>query len=142
VLIYTACISARPFPDRFTMWRTTSTNDGGIRRQAVTSGELLHQTHLQAASRRPCSRTMDYNAKPKPVPNYRPRRHERLGLPEDVRMNTLLKDAMHWCVAPSSGDEPATPNLESDVLTTRPTRLTFPATCSIFPLPISVSYSI
>ena len=29
-----------------------------------------------------------------------------------------------WCVVPSSGDEPATPDIESDVLTTRPTRLT------------------
>jgi hypothetical protein len=28
------------------------------------------------------------------------------------------------CIVPSSGDEPATPNLESDVLTTRPTHLT------------------
>jgi hypothetical protein len=58
-----------------------------------------------------------------PVPIYRTRRDERLVLPEHVRVNTLLMDVTHWCVVPSSGDEPATPDLESDVLTTRPTRL-------------------
>ena len=47
-------------------------------------------------------------------------------LHEHMRVDTLLKDVTHWCVVqlvPSSGDELATPNLESDVLTTRPTRL-------------------
>ena len=40
-----------------------------------------------------------------------------------MQVNTLLKDVTHWCVVPSSVDEPATPNLKSDVLTTRPMRL-------------------
>ena len=38
-------------------------------------------------------------------------------------MNALLKNVTHRCVVPSSGDEPATPNLESDVLTARPMSL-------------------
>jgi hypothetical protein len=41
-----------------------------------------------------------------------------------MRVNTLLKDVTHWHVVSSSRDEPATPDLECDVLTTRPTRLT------------------
>jgi hypothetical protein len=30
-------------------------------------------------------------------------------------VNTLLKDVTYWCVLPSSGDKPATPNHKSDV---------------------------
>jgi hypothetical protein len=40
-----------------------------------------------------------------------------------MRVNTMLKDITHWCVVPPSGDEVATPDLQSDVLTTRPTRV-------------------
>jgi hypothetical protein len=42
-----------------------------------------------------------------------PLRYERLGLPEHVRVNILLKHATHWCAVPSSGYEPA--NAESRV---------------------------
>ena len=106
------------------MWLTTGRNDRAVHHQAVTSGQLSHQTHLQDANLancRLCSCIKDFNPQLKPVPIYRPQRDERLGLPEHMQANILLKDVMHWCVVPSSGGEPITPNLESDVLTTRPT---------------------
>ena len=65
------------------------------------------------AGRRPCSRTKDFNPRPKPVPIYRPRRDERLGLPEPMRVNTLLKDVTHWCVCAFVGRR--TRNAESRV---------------------------
>jgi hypothetical protein len=70
-----ALIRVQP-PDhhRFTMWQTTGSNDGGVRRQAATSGKLaspdplIHAARL--TSRRPRSRTKDFNPQPRLVPVY------------------------------------------------------------------------
>jgi hypothetical protein len=54
-----------PDQHRFTTWQTTGRNDGGIRRQAVTSGKLASPdtpTGSQAiAIRHPCSRVKDFD---------------------------------------------------------------------------------
>ena len=85
------------------MWQTTGKNE---RRSAAPSGDLWRvilprQTHLQAArlaNHRPCSRTKDFNRRPKPVRMFRSRRDERDGLPERLQVNTLRKDVTHWLV--------------------------------------------
>ena len=63
------------------MWQTTGINDGVVRRQAASSGELpyMHLQDARQAGRRPCSRIKDFNPQLKPVPIYGPVRDERIG---------------------------------------------------------------
>jgi hypothetical protein len=107
------------------MWQTSGRNDGEVRRQAVTSGELPHQTHLRAVALRTSNPSRSRNQFIDPGGTIG-LVYLSICLSERIGVDTLLKDVMHCCVVPSSGDEPATTNLESDVLTTRPTRLTQP----------------
>jgi hypothetical protein len=67
----------------YNVWRTTGKNDS-----AVTTCKWPHQN--SSAGHRPCSRTKDFNPQSKPVPIYRPRRDERLSLPEQVWLKTIV----------------------------------------------------
>ena len=81
----------------FTSWQTTGKNNNSGAAHTVTYDGLAPSHPLTAAGLatcRPCSRTKDVKPQPRLVPIYRPRRNERLGCTEHVRVSILPNDVI------------------------------------------------